>query len=181
VNNPVEILGEIQANMAAQDCSAVDLHRTASKRGIVHLTTGASPRVIHNCGNQSAPRPHNAQSVRAASGPTDELQPCKLPTMWITPVDNFWIPLRLPGKWILTRADPAQARPAQAGLTQKTPVSAGTPGLAWLVGLLGWLIRSIDRRGQPAVTRSQLTTRRRATMAARPAACTRPRRGPRGA
>jgi hypothetical protein len=55
---------------------------------LVHLTTGQPTEVIHNCGDHALLRRGNRQL-----GPSDgavgyELQLCKLPTVWITPVDN---------------------------------------------------------------------------------------------
>jgi hypothetical protein len=82
---------------------------------LVHLTTGQPTEVIHNCGDHALLRRGNRQL-----GPSDgavgyELQLCKLPTVWITPVDNsghhaWW-------RWDLRRTSrqPAENCPPDVG------------------------------------------------------------------
>lgn len=59
---------------------------------VVHLTTGRPTEVIHNCGD----RRHCADRMReirllwrSVPQSPHELQSCNLPTVWISPVENF--------------------------------------------------------------------------------------------
>jgi hypothetical protein len=58
---------------------------------VVHLTTGRSPEVIHSCGDLSRCSEEGPQTCplwRRNPLSVPELHCCKLPTLWITPVDN---------------------------------------------------------------------------------------------
>ena len=56
---------------------------------VVHISTGAHPDVIHNCGERPRPAHRNHRPGRQIAGNHHELQACKLLTLWIILVDKF--------------------------------------------------------------------------------------------
>lgn len=65
--------------------------RTGAASEVVHLTTGQPTEVIHRCGDlrpRARPFPRNRQPWPSDRDRHHELQLCKLPTVWITPVEN---------------------------------------------------------------------------------------------
>jgi hypothetical protein len=55
---------------------------------LIHLRTPLSPQVIHSCGEGGSSWRFCTALGAAGRGGADELQACKLPTMWISAVEN---------------------------------------------------------------------------------------------
>jgi hypothetical protein len=88
VNNCVDSRAvEGDASHSARDFPTV-IHRTPSRGRFVHLNTCISPEVIHSCGEKRPDSGENSRESGTWEVFGDELQGCKLPTLWIRAVEN---------------------------------------------------------------------------------------------
>ena len=96
VNNPVEIRFEPGVRIAAELAAPAFSHRPPRRRCLFALFDRGCP-LNHRVAHRSFPqlwRSPRAPARNRQLWPSDqerrrELQACKLPTVWITPVDNF--------------------------------------------------------------------------------------------
>ena len=63
-------------------------HKWVRKWLLIHLRTAISPQVIHRCGERRPGAPVRARRRPGEAKPALELQLCKLPTLWISAVEN---------------------------------------------------------------------------------------------